>query len=656
MEHILRILFTRSGPSYEAHVTRSATGVTPSVSFAPPGGLAFHHVRSAVRHWRGNEPAAVAETPASLETIGSRLYHALFTLGLHNAFIASRQTARAAGSVLQLQLQFSSTPELATLPWELLYDDAERGFLTMSGDVSISRYLAAAAPRKPLSLLPPLRVLVMSALPEDTHPLDNAKDEVRRLKQRLLSFAKAGILQVDEAEAGTLRALQARLAGGTYHAFHFIGHGGVDNGEGILVFENDGGRSDFVPASVLAAHLASHQSLRLVVLNSCEGSKPSETDAFSGTAQLLVQRGLPAVVGMHYEISDIAAGHFADAFYHAIAAHKPVDDAVAEGRRAIREQAEFSTPTLYLESRTPFVPPPPPLTRALMHTPFGESVVGWLRWAAPGDPAPTRFWGAAASGAAFGAVVLVGAAVYRQWFNIAVLPGLNRALEPNELVMASIVLALSGVGLFVAWQRQPWIAALGLTRHGYPATGRLALYLAVVMLALLWFERIPPTITIDTCAGAVPFVPLDGWQPLIRSSNARKSEEFHQQVRWYIGGGNSPRPIYLRVSIEPKETTDFARVHLDPARARAVDHACSDATEACVVNDVVPTRDLNAGLIYGVASDVVDADRKAYLNDVITTAQLLDADGRRLGQAELRREAYFDRAPGVAVPDCLAHH
>lgn len=654
MEHILRILFTRSGPSYEAHVTRSVSGVTPSVPFAPPGGLAFQHVRTAVRHWRGAEPATSAEAPASLETIGTRLYHSLFTLALNNAFIASRNAARQDGSVLQLQLQFSSTPELALLPWELLYDEAERGFLATSADVSISRYLAAAAPRKPLSLLPPLRVLVLSALPEDTHPLDNAKDEVRRLKERLLSLAKAGILQVDEAEAGTLSALQARLAAGTYHAFHFIGHGGVDNGEGLLVFETDGGRSDYVPAAVLATHLASHQSLRLVVLNSCEGSRPSETDAFSGTAQLLVQRGLPAVVGMHYEISDIAAGHFADAFYRAIAGHKPVDDAVAEGRRAIREQAEFSTPTLYLESRTPFVPPPPPLTRALMHTPFGESIVGLLRWAAPGEPLPRRVWGAAATAAAFAGVVLVASAVYRQWFNLAVVPPLNRALEPRELAVTALVMALVGIVLFVALEQRPWFAALGLTRSGYPATGRLAIYLAGLTLAVAWFRAIPATLAIDTCAGTVPYVPLDGWEPLIRSTDARVFEPFHQEIRWYIGDGNAARPIRLRVSIEPEDTIDFARVHLDATRARAVDHDCSDASKPCVVNDIIATRASDAGLIYGVASDATDANRKAYLNNVITTAQLLDADGRRLGQAQLQRAAYFDRSPGMAVPDCLA--
>src|SRR3954463_10066004 len=44
------------------------------------------------------------------------------------------------------------------------------------------------------------------------------------------------------------------------------------------------------------------RSLRLAVLNSCEGARNSRTDPFAGTATTLVRQGsVPAVVAMQFE-------------------------------------------------------------------------------------------------------------------------------------------------------------------------------------------------------------------------------------------------------------------------------------------------------------------------------------------------------------------
>ncbi|MCP4306519.1 MAG: hypothetical protein GY926_10515 [bacterium] len=44
--------------------------------------------------------------------------------------------------------------------------------------------------------------------------------------------------------------------------------------------------------------LHEHRSLRLEILNACEGARSSRTDPFSGTGKSLVQQGIPAVVAM----------------------------------------------------------------------------------------------------------------------------------------------------------------------------------------------------------------------------------------------------------------------------------------------------------------------------------------------------------------------
>ena len=116
----------------------------------------------------------------------------------------------------------------------------------------------------------------------------------------------------------------------------------------------------------LAELLDDHYPLRLVFLNSCEGARGSENDAFSSTAATLVRRGVPAVVAMQYEITDGAAIEFSRDFYEALADGLPVDAAVTEARTAVSMDSmlEWGTPVLYMHSPDGRVfdvsPPAPP--------------------------------------------------------------------------------------------------------------------------------------------------------------------------------------------------------------------------------------------------------------------------------------------------------
>ena len=107
-------------------------------------------------------------------------------------------------------------------------------------------------------------------------------------------------------------------------------------------------------------------SLRLVVLNACEGAKGGREDILSSTAATLVQSGLPAVLAMQYDITDGAAVELAESFYDALAAGVPVDTAVTEARNAVslanEHSLEWGTPVLYLRSADGnlFILPPSP--------------------------------------------------------------------------------------------------------------------------------------------------------------------------------------------------------------------------------------------------------------------------------------------------------
>jgi hypothetical protein len=159
------------------------------------------------------------------------------------------------------------------------------------------------------------------------------------------------------AEQGTLRELDEAInQHHEIHVFHFVGHGGYDNHDqsGILILENERGDPHEVSGEELGLLLQDERSLRLAVLNSCEGARSSHVDPFSGAAASLVHYGVPAVIGMQFEITDEAAIAFAGRLYDALARGFPVDAALAQARRSIfaaGNEIEFGTPVLFLRGK-----------------------------------------------------------------------------------------------------------------------------------------------------------------------------------------------------------------------------------------------------------------------------------------------------------------
>jgi hypothetical protein len=179
--------------------------------------------------------------------------------------------------------------------------------------------------------------------------------EWTKLEEALGDLKQGGLITVDKLEEATLEALQKRLRRNEYHVFHFIGHGGFDERaqDGVLVLEDETGRSQQVSGEFLRALFQNHRPLRLAVLNACEGARTSPTDPFAGAAQSLVQGGVSAVIAMQFEITDKAAIAFSSEFYAALADGYPVDAALTEARTAIFTRVsamEWAIPVLYLRS------------------------------------------------------------------------------------------------------------------------------------------------------------------------------------------------------------------------------------------------------------------------------------------------------------------
>ena len=239
-----------------------------------------------------------------IENFGGQLYQALFTGPVGDCLQRSRVTANSRDAGLRIRLRLPGA--LANVPWEYLYD-AQHGFLGLDPDMALVRYLELPEPVQPLLIRPPLRILAMISAPSDMTELD-AEKEWGKLAETLEPLRSQGLVEVERLEDGTLAALTRRLGLGEYHVLHFIGHGGYDEDDqdGALALEDDSGKARLVAGRVLRMMIR-HRSLRLVVLNACEGSRVAPDDPFSGVAQALARQGIPAVVAMQFEISDPAA-------------------------------------------------------------------------------------------------------------------------------------------------------------------------------------------------------------------------------------------------------------------------------------------------------------------------------------------------------------
>ena len=302
----------------------------------------------------GQHRRALTPDEQTVRTFGQDLFDALFTGDVGSLYHESRRQAERQDAGLRIKLRIQS-PELSALPWEFLFDRRGDEFVCLSTSTPLVRYLETSVPVRPLAVKPPLRVLGMVVSPNDLDPLD-VETERQRLDRALAPLQERGLVHLHWLEGGTWRDLQRCLRQEQWHIFHFVGHGAYDaqRDEGIVAFADRDGNSRHLTATELARLLTDHSTLRLALLNSCEGARAGELDLLSSTAATLVRRGLPAVLAMQYDITDRAAIQLSESFYEALADGLPVDAALAEARKAISlgvaNSLEWGTPALFMRS------------------------------------------------------------------------------------------------------------------------------------------------------------------------------------------------------------------------------------------------------------------------------------------------------------------
>ena len=284
--------------------------------------------------------------------VGQQLFEAVFAERVYGRYTASVQEAARRGEPLRVVLRLRA-PELAALPWEAMFDPEADEYLCQREP--IVRYVETAQPATPLPVNPPLRVLGLVSAPRDLPMLDVAEEQ-RRLTDAIDDLRRRRQVELTWASGGNWPSLQEMLLRGQWHVLHFIGHGGVDRGVGVLALEDElTGQASLVSSARFARLLHSCRPVpRLVVLNSCQSGEAAADDLLSSTAAALVHSGISAAVAMQFAVTDPAALAFSRGFYQALAHNHPVDEAVRLGRIAIdgtsENTLEWVTPVLFLRT------------------------------------------------------------------------------------------------------------------------------------------------------------------------------------------------------------------------------------------------------------------------------------------------------------------
>jgi hypothetical protein len=344
----------RVGDQYQATVVRSPVGEASHLFDLPFSDLELENLilRLGASH-RGMRRISSPEMERARQ-FGSRLFEAVFRGDVRAGFVSSQHEAARRGLGLRLKLRLDA-PELINVPWEYLYDDSLGRFLSLFEHTPIVRYIDMRGLIAPLQVTSPLSVLVMISAPDDRPALDVERERAN-LQSALSGLVDTGMLTLTLVARATLPALADCLLRGSYHVFHYIGHGAFDehSQDGVLVLEDDAGRGLLTSGERLAVLLGNHPTLRLVLLNACEGARTARDDPFAGTATTLVQTaGVPAVVAMQLPITDEAAITFGRGFYTALSVGRPVDASVTHARLAVFAEGndvEWGKPVLYMRA------------------------------------------------------------------------------------------------------------------------------------------------------------------------------------------------------------------------------------------------------------------------------------------------------------------
>ena len=269
-----------------------------------------------------DDPLATQYDP---QPYGARLYGALFP----PTSLAARELAGKPDALLLVM----EDADLQRVPWEYLFDG--KNYLAL--EMPLTRGLPA---NQRVTFRADGRdagnVLVVASDPllyENGAPVV-ALNVARERDNVRAAFEKSdAAFRVTFVRPPTLDELQKQLTRqGAPVILHFLGHGKATPQGAQLAFEDK--LKQVESADAVQALAPAREKLFCVYFNSCETAMALESTA-SNLAYTLARAGVPYVLGMQFEVPEMAALRLSEFFYAHLAQGETVERAVWQARRAL---------------------------------------------------------------------------------------------------------------------------------------------------------------------------------------------------------------------------------------------------------------------------------------------------------------------------------
>lgn len=281
-----------------------------------------------------------------------------------------------------LRLRLRLLPQLSHLPWEYMYlqeagsRPTASNFLALDPRISIVRHEAMDTPPERIPPGDTRRVFIAMATPRPYERLEDLPLEQQLIKEALGKVEGTefwclpdyeGAVEWETIPGARLEDLQAQISRlDQVDIFHFAGHGhfepesemtariGIWEGTGYIILASEDNVEVRVPGDQLATMLREH-GIRLVTLGACETAMTDVFDAWSSVAGALLVGRIPSVVAMQFGVYSKLTAAFMAAVYEALVDGRTIDEAVFQGRAAIRSRSygdfanarDWGTPVLY---------------------------------------------------------------------------------------------------------------------------------------------------------------------------------------------------------------------------------------------------------------------------------------------------------------------
>jgi hypothetical protein len=274
------------------------------------------------------DPGGWRQTPRRVEpaqNLGYRMYSNL-PEAIRDAMLAGSSNAPQRVAVL------STASGLDDIPWEWLNDGSE-ALLAAMDSVRFVRLVPTLYASPPLTVSPPIRVLIILTNPKDERLLD-ASTEVDVITQGLQNGQEYEVRHLLEPR---LDALQRELERSP-HIIHYVGHSGLSRATGNLILHDERDGTRWLPAAEIARLLPA--SVRLICLSTCVTAENYQTGGLAKFAHCPPEIPLPTTIVNQYALGPAEAARFWQRFYPALFRHDGnVVEAFHEARMATYQVA-----------------------------------------------------------------------------------------------------------------------------------------------------------------------------------------------------------------------------------------------------------------------------------------------------------------------------